>query len=123
MPKNKVKLLLNLCLIAAAAIPRGGDIIVNRSKAATRRPQFLITAKGAERRGLRAMSTHLVAGEPENGPVDAHGIQAYLHRPRRPGLEYGSGHLGGGEDGGVKIVAAGQTRSYRLVEHLRFKAH
>src|SRR6202048_421389 len=28
MPKNKVKLVLNLCLIAAAAIPRGGEIEV-----------------------------------------------------------------------------------------------
>ena len=28
MPKNKVKLILNLCLIAAAAIPRGGIIEV-----------------------------------------------------------------------------------------------
>src|SRR5579862_9134824 len=28
MPKNKVKLVLNLCLIAAAAIPRGGVITV-----------------------------------------------------------------------------------------------
>ncbi len=25
MSKNKVKVLLNLCLVAAAAIPRGGD--------------------------------------------------------------------------------------------------
>src|SRR5579863_2943143 len=29
MPKDKVKLILNLCLIAAAAIPRGGVITVN----------------------------------------------------------------------------------------------
>ncbi len=29
LPKNKVKLLLNMCLIAAAAIPRGGLIKVS----------------------------------------------------------------------------------------------
>ena len=28
LPKNKVKLVLNMCLIAAAAIPRGGQITV-----------------------------------------------------------------------------------------------
>ncbi len=37
MPKNKVKLVLNLCLIAAAAIPRGGVIKVAISGTENRR--------------------------------------------------------------------------------------
>lgn len=75
MPKNKVKLLLNLCLIAAATIPRGGDIVVTM-EGADETTSFLITTKGPNVR-LASHVAHLVAGEPENGSVDAHGIQAY----------------------------------------------
>ncbi len=39
MPKNKVKLVLNLCLIAAAAIPRGGVISVTISGEGDRIPR------------------------------------------------------------------------------------
>ncbi len=74
MPKNKVKLVLNLCLIAQAAIPRGGEI------------QVTITGDDGvsmhvAARGLNAKLAHhvpaLLAGSPENGSVDAHGIQPF----------------------------------------------
>ena len=74
MPKNKVKLVLNLCLIAQAAIPRGGEIIVS-----------IIGDDGAsihvDAKGPNAKLAHhvpaLLAGAPENGSVDAHGIQPF----------------------------------------------
>ena len=102
MAKNKVKLLLNLCLIAAAAIPRGGDIVVNL-EGGDEATQFLITAKGPNVR-LASHVTHLVAGEPENGSVDAHGIQAFytglVARASNMALDISVG------EEGVKIVAA-----------------
>ena len=45
LPKNKVKLLLNLLLIANGAIPRGGKITVNLEDLETA-PKFTLTATG-----------------------------------------------------------------------------
>lgn len=75
MPKDKVKLVLNLCLIAAAAIPRGGVITVKVSgvEAITR---IEVEAKGANAR-LASHVPQLLAGTPENNQVDAQGIQAF----------------------------------------------
>jgi histidine phosphotransferase ChpT len=75
MPKDKVKLALNLCLIAAAAIPRGGVITVkvDGAEAVTR---IEVSAKGANAR-LASHVPQLLAGTPENNHVDAHGIQAF----------------------------------------------
>lgn len=75
MPKDKVKLVLNLCLIAAAAIPRGGSILVTVSGTdpATR---IEVEAKGTNAR-LASHVPQLLAGTPENGQVDAQGIQAF----------------------------------------------
>jgi len=75
MPKNKVKLTLNLCLIAAAAIPRGGviSVTVEGGEAAT---HLKVTAKGTNAR-LASHIPELLAGTPQNDTVDAHGIQAF----------------------------------------------
>ncbi|RFB78300.1 histidine phosphotransferase ChpT [Methylovirgula sp. 4M-Z18] len=75
MPKNKVKLLLNLCLIAASAIPRGGEIQVAITGPAET-PVFGVRSKGIYCRLAQTIPA-LVAGEPETGSVDAHGIQAF----------------------------------------------
>jgi histidine phosphotransferase ChpT len=74
-PKNKVKLVLNLCQVALSIIPRGGVITVT------------LTGEGAnleaqvEAQGVNAKLGHgvagLLAGEPEGGAVDAHSIQPY----------------------------------------------
>lgn len=75
LAKNKVKLVLNLCLIAAACIPRGGVIevtITGEGDATT----IIVEARGANARLAHGV-TGLLAGEPEQGVVDAHGIQAY----------------------------------------------
>ena len=75
MPKNKVKLVLNLCLIAAAAIPRGGVINVTIAGSGDT-TTVKITATGPNARLAHAVPA-LLAGKPEGESVDAHGIQAF----------------------------------------------
>lgn len=75
MPKNKVKLMLNMCLIGAAAIPRGGLLrvdVTGEGDAAS----LSVTASGPNMR-LASGVPLLLQGEPESGSVDAHGIQAF----------------------------------------------
>jgi histidine phosphotransferase ChpT len=76
MPKNKVKLVLNLCLIATATIPRGGTIDVSIQGDGGAGTQIILEAKGPNAR-LAHHVPALVAGQPENDNVDAHGIQAF----------------------------------------------
>jgi histidine phosphotransferase ChpT len=75
LPKNKVKLVLNLCLIAAGAIPRGGIITVTIS-GTDNAPRIIVEATGPNAR-LASHVPQLLAGTPADNSVDAHGIQAY----------------------------------------------
>jgi len=75
MAKNKVKVLLNLCLIADAAIPRGGEIRVI-STGADDAVSFTIEARGVNARVAQTLPA-LLAGEGEEGSIDARAIQAY----------------------------------------------
>ncbi len=74
LPKNKVKLLLNLITLGVAALPRGGTVSVEiRGEA----PEvaFIVLAQGEPAR-LSEQVTSLLAGA--NGMVvDAHSIQPY----------------------------------------------
>ena len=76
MPKNKVKLALNLCLIAAACIPRGGvmHVVIDGEGDDTR---ITITVKGPNLK-LASHVADLLEGRSESGGVDAHGIQPYF---------------------------------------------
>jgi histidine phosphotransferase ChpT len=74
--KNKVKLLLNLCLIAQAAIPRGGVISVDLS-GQDETLAMRVEAKGPNPRLANGIAD-LVAGRPESGVVDAHSIQPFF---------------------------------------------
>ncbi|QBR71384.1 histidine phosphotransferase [Beijerinckiaceae bacterium] len=74
MPKNIVKLVLNLCLIAAAAIPRGGVITV--TLAGGEETSILITAAGPNAK-LGGHVAPLLAGNPNHNSVDPQGIQAF----------------------------------------------
>lgn len=74
-PKNRVKLLLNLIMIAITAIPRGGSISANVSGDAEK-CEFILRAKGINAR-IPAHAEDLLAGHSESGTVDAHGIQVY----------------------------------------------
>ena len=71
-PKNKVKLVLNLVVIAQSAIPRGGLIDVT-VKGDGEAPNIVITAKGSHAR-IPPHVEALIAGTPEGGTVDAHAI-------------------------------------------------
>jgi len=75
LPKNKVKLLLNMCLIAAASIPRGGLVTVTITGEGDT-AALKVASSGTHVR-LANTITALLAGAPEGGTVDAHGIQAY----------------------------------------------
>ena len=75
MSKNKVKLLLNLCVLADAAIPRGGVIAVS-STGEDDRVTFRIEAKGVNAR-VASNVPRLLEGESEEGAIDARAIQAY----------------------------------------------
>jgi histidine phosphotransferase ChpT len=74
-PKNRVKLLLNLVLMATGAIPRGGtiDVVVTEEGETN---SFVIKAKGLNAR-IPPHAEALLAGDPEGGGVDAHAIQPF----------------------------------------------
>jgi histidine phosphotransferase ChpT len=74
-PKNKVKLLLNLVMTATSAIPRGGSIAVTVTGDAET-GAFTLVSKGLNAR-IPAHAEALIAGEPESGTVDAHGVQPF----------------------------------------------
>ncbi len=74
--RSSVKLLLNLCLIAASAVPRGGVITVDISgedDAMTMR----VEAKGTNARLSHSAADFLTNAVP-NEPIDGHSIQLYF---------------------------------------------
>jgi histidine phosphotransferase ChpT len=75
LPKNRVKLLLNLVVLATSAIPRGGSIAVEVT-GDDEASIFTLVAKGINAR-IPAHAEALIAGAPESGVVDAHGIQTF----------------------------------------------
>ena len=75
-PRNSVKLLLNLCLIANGSIPRGGVITVDLSNGERR------MAMRVEARGLNARLSHsaadILANPIPSEAIDGHSIQLYF---------------------------------------------
>ena len=74
--RNSVKLLLNLCLIAASAIPRGGVVVVDISgedNAITLR----VDAKGANAR-LSHSAADILSNALAKETIDGHSIQLYF---------------------------------------------
>lgn len=71
-PKNQVKLLLNMMLVAAGAIPRGGILTVYSVEAST---GFRIVAEGLNAR-VTPTTVELLVGAPGQ-TVDAHGVQPF----------------------------------------------
>ncbi len=88
LPKNQVKLLLNLLLIAHAAIPRGGRIDVKVEAAPETR--FELSASGPMMR-VPARFLELYSGQGAQEPIDAHSVQFYytLLLAREAGMEIG----------------------------------
>jgi len=75
MPKNKVKLLLNLVLVANAAIPRGGRISVTLDDPETE-PKFTLAAAGPMVR-VPPKFLELHSGNKPEEAIDAHSVQPY----------------------------------------------
>ena len=75
LPKNKVKLLLNLILIAIAAIPRGGKITVTLDDVDTD-PKFTLSSAGPMVR-VPPEFLELHSGNAAEEPIDAHAVQPY----------------------------------------------
>jgi len=77
LPKNKVKLLLNLVALGVVALPRGGTVSVE----ITGTPPdvgFTVRAKGTAARLNDQVAVLLTGGN--GGEVDAHSIQPYYAR-------------------------------------------
>ncbi len=70
LPKNRVKLLLNMLLVAVGTIPRGGSITIDPTEGGK---GFRLTASGLNARLAEATAGLLVGSPPH--PVDAHAIQ------------------------------------------------
>jgi histidine phosphotransferase ChpT len=75
LPKNRVKLLLNMLIIASQTIPRGGTITVN-SIGEGESIGFRLAACGLNARIPQAVPA-LLEGASENGSLDAHAIQPF----------------------------------------------
>ena len=75
LPKNRVKLLLNMLVVAGGTIPRGGTLTLDAIGAGDDMG-FKITATGINARIAQAVPG-LLDGNSENGTVDAHAIQPF----------------------------------------------
>ena len=73
--ENRIKLLLNMILVATQSIPRGGIVAVD-GDGPPEAMTFKISARGLNARIPQAVPA-LLAGTPENGVVDAHSIQPF----------------------------------------------
>jgi histidine phosphotransferase ChpT len=73
MAKNRVKLLMNMLMIAAATISRGGTLTVDPAIASEGASGFVVTATGLNAR-LSPVTAELLSGSPVHS-VDAHAIQ------------------------------------------------
>jgi histidine phosphotransferase ChpT len=75
LPKNRVKLLLNMLVVAGQAIPRGGTLTLD-PVGTGETTSFRITAVGLNGRVPPAVPG-LLAGGAEGETIDAHAIQPY----------------------------------------------
>ena len=79
--KNRVKLLLNMLLVASGAIPRGGTLTADPTGEG-----YQVTARGLNAR-LAPATAHLLAGTPAEPERPCHRAVLYRHigsrlRPR-----------------------------------------
>jgi histidine phosphotransferase ChpT len=75
LPKNRVKLLLNMVLIATQTIPRGGALSIE-PVGEGETMGFRVAATGANARIPQAVPP-LLSGDPAGHAVDAHAIQPF----------------------------------------------
>jgi histidine phosphotransferase ChpT len=75
VPKNRIKLLLNMILVAAQSIPRGGVVTVE-GDGPPEAMTFKVSAYGLNARIPQAVPA-LLAGLSDRGVIDAHAIQPF----------------------------------------------
>src|SRR4249919_3964238 len=75
LAKNRVKLLLNMMLLAAQAIPRGGQLTVDPVGAGDT-IGFKVTSTGTNAKVPQSIPPLLAGGSAEH-PIDAHAIQPF----------------------------------------------
>ena len=75
LPKNRVKLLLNMLVVAGQAIPRGGTLVLD-PVGTGETTSFRVTAAGLNARVPQAVPG-LLAGGSTGDTIDAHAIQPY----------------------------------------------
>ncbi|MBD0414475.1 histidine phosphotransferase ChpT [Oryzicola mucosus] len=75
LPKNKVKLILNLLLVSNSSIPRGGKIVVTLENLDTS-PKISIASRGTMLR-VPPKFLELQSGQKPEEPIDAHSVQFY----------------------------------------------
>jgi histidine phosphotransferase ChpT len=101
LAKNRVKLLLNMLLIAAGTISRGGTLTVDPASGGEAVTGFVVAASGLNAK-LNPATAELLAGSPAHA-VDAHAIQ-----PLYAGIlarDCGLVLSADGEDGRVALTA------------------
>lgn len=80
MPKHKSKLFMNMLLIAAGSVPRGGVVTASITGPAGEE-KFEFTSKSDPEKRQKTLvpagAAGLLAGIPEEGSVDARGIQPF----------------------------------------------
>jgi histidine phosphotransferase ChpT len=80
LPKHKAKLFMNMLLIAAMSVPRGGEVTASINGEAGSE-KFEFTSKSDPEKRQKTLipsgSAGLLAGTPDEGFVDARGIQPF----------------------------------------------
>ncbi|MBV1703391.1 MAG: histidine phosphotransferase [Hyphomicrobiales bacterium] len=75
LPKNRVKLILNLCQVAMSAVPRGGVVKVTATGEGEA-GGYDVVAEGGHAKLMAGVAAAL-DGRPESGVVDAHSVQPF----------------------------------------------
>lgn len=75
LPKNQVKLVLNLLMLAMNCVPQGGKIVVSMEGNA-QNPVFRLICSGRNARVAESVA-NMVRGIPLDTTVDAHTVQPY----------------------------------------------
>jgi len=80
LPKHKAKLFMNMLLIAAMSVPRGGEVTA-RITGEAGQEKFEFTSKSDPEKRQKTLvpsgAAGLLSGTPEEGFVDARGIQPF----------------------------------------------
>jgi histidine phosphotransferase ChpT len=77
MPKHKAKLFMNMLLIAAMSVPRGGQVTASITGDAGNEKFEFTSRSDPEKRQKTLIPSGLLSGTPDEGFVDARGIQPF----------------------------------------------